>query len=151
MEASAFHLFRMNEIIYPRSPHEVMDGWHYLPRYVDKIRLHLAGKLHPDYTDNLGKGFDGRWLTAAGVTHEQFVAVVKNSITDGQVCDWVRQNVKRSDAEKDAHWKDVLSRPLANDEAACARFKMRKEQSGLSHRDDLRTFVDYIDADEKRI
>jgi hypothetical protein len=141
----------MSDIIYPRSPREIMAGWHYLPRYVDKIRLHLAGRLHADYTDNLGKGFDGFWLKAAGVTHEQFVAVVKNSLTDGEICDWVRQNVKRSDSEKAAHWEDVLSRPLANDPAAVARFKMRKEQAGLAQRDDLRNFVDYIDADEKRI
>jgi hypothetical protein len=141
----------MSDIIFPRSPREVMAGWHYLPRYVDKIRLHLAGQLHADYIDNLGKGFDGVWLKAAGVTHDQFVAVVKNSLTDGQVCDWVRQNVQRSDAEKAAHWNDVLSRPLAHDEAGLARFKMRKEQAGLAHRDDLRTFVDYIDADEKRL
>ena len=141
----------MSEIIYPRSPRETMAGWHYLPRYVDKIRLHLAGKLHSDYTDNFGKGFDGMWLKAAGVTHEQFVAVVSNTVTDGQVCDWVNQNIKKTDAEKDAHWKDVLSRPLANDPAACARFKKRLEESKLSHREDLKTFVDYIDADEKRI
>ena len=141
----------MSEIIYPRSPRETMAGWSYLPRYVDKIRLHLAGKLHSDYTDNLGKAFDGMWLKAADLTHEQFVEVVKNSIIDGEVCDWVRQNVKKSAAEKTAHWENVLSRPLANDEAACARFKLRKEQSGLAHRDDLKTFVDYIDADEKRL
>jgi hypothetical protein len=128
-----------------------MDGWHYLPRYIDKIRLHLAGKLHSDYTDNLGKGFDGFWLRAAGLTHEHFVVVVKNSLTDGQVCDWVHVHVKRTDAEKAAHWQDVLSRPPANDAAAGARLKLRKEQSGLSHRDDIRNFVDYIDADEKRI
>jgi len=141
----------MSDPIYPRSPREIMDGWHYLPRYIDKIRLHLAGKLHPDYQDNLGKGFDGFWLRAANVTHEQFVEVVKQSLTDGQVCDWVRQNVKRTEAEKAAHWRDVLSRPLADDAAACARFKLRKEKSGLAHRDDLRNFVDYIDADEKRL
>ncbi|HEX9047731.1 MAG TPA: DUF5069 domain-containing protein, partial [Verrucomicrobiae bacterium] len=47
----------MSDIIYPRSPRETMDGWHYLPRYIDKIRLHLAGKLHADYTENFGKGF----------------------------------------------------------------------------------------------
>jgi hypothetical protein len=151
VQAAAFHLLGMSEIIYPRSPRETMAGWHYLPRYIDKIRLHLAGKLHPDYTENLGKGFDGFWLKAAGLTHEPFVAVVKNSITDGEVCDWVCHHVKRSDAEKAAHWKDVLSRPLANDEAACARFKMRKEQSGIAHRNDIQNFVDYIDADEKRI
>ena len=58
----------MSNIIYPRSPREVMAGWTYLPRFVDKIRLHLAGKLHPDYQENLGKGFDGSWLKAAGIT-----------------------------------------------------------------------------------
>jgi hypothetical protein len=141
----------MIELIYPRSPRETMDGWHYLPRYIDKIRMSLAGKLHSDYTDNLGKGFDGMWLKAAGLTHDQFVPVVKSSITDGQVYDWVRQNVKKTPVEKEAFWKDVLSRPLANDETACARFKLRKEQAGVAHRDDIQCFVDCIDADEKRI
>ena len=141
----------MNDIIYPRSPRETMDGWHYLPRYVDKIRLHLAGRLHPDYHENLGRAFDGMWLKAAGVTHDEMVEVVRKSITDGEVCDWVRQNVKRTAAEKEAHWQNVLSRPLANDAAAVARLKMRKEQSGIAHRDDIKNFVDYIDADEKRI
>jgi hypothetical protein len=141
----------MNEIIYPRSPRETMDGWSYLPRYVDKIRLHLAGRLHSDYTENLGKGFDGMWLKAAGITHEQFVEVVKKSLTDGEVCDWVHHTVKKSPAEKATHWQDVLSRPLANDESARARLKMRKEQAGIAHRDEIKTFVDMIDADEKRI
>lgn len=56
----------MNIIIYPRSPRETMAGWIHLPRYIDKIRLHLAGKLHLDYQPNFGKGFDGMWLNAAG-------------------------------------------------------------------------------------
>jgi len=138
-------------MIYPRSPREVMAGWHHLPRYIDKIRLHLAGKLHADYAPNLGKGFDGQWLQAAGLAHELFVAVVKNSVTDGQVCDWVGKNVKRTDAEKAAHWQAMLGYPAANDAASLARFKQRKQESGLAHRDDLQTFVDYIDADEKRL
>ena len=141
----------MSDIIYPRSPRETMNGWHYLPRYVDKIRLHLAGKLHADYQENLGKGFDGLWLQTAGITHDQFMSVVKNSITDGQVCDWVRLNVKKTQAEKDAHWQEMLNRPKADDEAAIARLKMRKEQCGSGHRDDVKTFVDVIDLDEKRI
>ena len=144
-------ILRMSKIIYPRSPRETMDGWSYLPRYLDKIRLHLAGQLHSDYIDNLGKGFDGMWLKAAGLTHEQFVAIVKNSITDGEVCDWVRQNVKRTPAEKAAHWQDVLSRPLASDPSAQARLEARKAESNLAHRTDLKCFVDYLDADEKRL
>jgi Domain of unknown function (DUF5069) len=141
----------MSEIIYPRSPRETMDGWSYLPRYIDKIRLHLAGKLHADYQENFGKGFDGFWLKAAGVTHEQMIEVVKNFITDGEVCDWVRQNVKRTAAEKAAHWQNTLSRPLPDNPEAISRLKMRKEQCGGAHRDDVKTFVDVIDLDEKRI
>src|SRR5882757_4647676 len=81
----------MNEIIYPRSPREVMDGWIYLPRFIDKIRLHLAGKLHADYQGNFAhKGFDSKWLAAAGLKPEDFIAVVQGTVTDGQVFDWVR-------------------------------------------------------------
>ena len=141
----------MSEIIYPRSPRETMDGWMYLPRYLDKIRLHLAGRLHADYQENFGKGFDSMWLKAAGVTHEQMIGVVKNSITDGEVCDWVRKNAKKSPAEKAAHAQDILSRPQAGNPEAVARLKMRKEQAGFAHRDDVRNFVDFIDADEMRI
>jgi len=141
----------MNERIFPRSARETMDGWHYLPRYIDKIRLHLAGKLHSDYAANLGKAFDALWLKYAGVTHEQVVDVVRHSITDGEVCDWVRANVKRSAAEKEAHWKDVLSRPKADDAEAVARLQMRKEQCGAGDRHDIKTFVDVIDCDEGRI
>jgi hypothetical protein len=140
----------MSEIIYPRSPRELMCGWVYLPRFVDKIRLHLAGKLHSDYTENFTKGFDGTWLKAAGVTAEQMIEVVKNSITDGQVTDWVAGNVKKSDADKAAFRDFIFKRGTEGGEVS-ARLTMRKEQSGLGDRNDIQTFVDYIDADEKRI
>ena len=126
-----------------------MDGWVYLPRFVDKIRLHLAGKLSPDYQENFTKGFDGAWLKASGISVEKFIEVVRNSITDGEVCDWVRNNVKKSDAEKTAFRNQILNRGTEDDEIK-ARLKMRKEQAGLAHRDDIKTFPDFIDADEKR-
>ena len=141
----------MSDIIYPRSPRETMCGWMHLPRYIDKIRLHLAGKLHKDYQDNLGKGFDGAWLKVVGLSHEEFVAVVKGTLTDGEVCDWVLKNVKRTEAEKRAHAEGMLNYPKAGDEAMQTRLKTRKEQAGMAHRDDITKFVDFIDADEKRI
>jgi hypothetical protein len=140
----------MNEFIYPRSPREVMAGWTYLPRLIDKIRLHLAGKLHPDYQDNFTKGFDAAWLNAAGLTAEEFIEVVRGTIIDGQVADWLMKHVKKSDAEKDAHREHVLNHGRHGAELQ-ARLQMRKEQAGLAHRDDIQTFVDFIDADEKRI
>ena len=140
----------MNNIIYPRSPREVMSGWVYLPRFVDKIRLHLAGKLHPDYQENLTKGFDGAWLKAAGVTAEQMIQVVKTSVTDGEVADWVAINVKKSEADKVAFRDYILKRGTEGGEIS-ERLKTRKQQAGLAHREDIQCFVDFIDADEKRI
>jgi len=141
----------MSETIYPRSSREVMDGWMHLPRYIDKIRLHLSGKLHSDYHANFGKGFDAMWLKAAGITHEHMIEVVKKSFIDGQVCDWVRMHVKKSAGEKRAHAENMLNRPAPDDPAAQERFKQRKQEFGLAQRDDVRTFVDLNDADEKRI
>ena len=141
----------MNDVIYPRSPRETMCGWMHLPRYLDKIRLHLAGKLHQDYQTNFGTGFDGAWLKAAGLNHEQFIAVVQGTTTDGEVADWVLKHVSRTDADKKAHAEGMLNYPKPDDAAMQARLKLRKEQAGLTHRDDLKCFVDFIDADEKRI
>ncbi len=128
-----------------------MCGWMHLPRFIDKIRLHLAGSLHPDYQGNFCKGFDGLWLETAGVDAARFIEVVKASITDGQVCDWVRQNVKKPESVKAAHRQRMLIYPKEDDTEIQARFRMRKEQAGLASRDDIQNFVDFIDADEKRI
>jgi hypothetical protein len=44
----------------------------------------------------------------------------------------------------------MLSYPKKDDPEMQARLKMRKENAGMAHRDDIQTFVDFIDADEKR-
>lgn len=141
---------RMSERIFPRSPRETMCGWMHLPRFIDKIRLHLAGKLHEDYQPNFCKGFDGTWLEMAGVNAQQFIEVVKKTVTDGEVCDWVLNNVKKDNSVKEAHRQRMLNYPRKDDPEMQARLKMRKEQAGLAHRDDIQSFVDFIDADEKR-
>lgn len=127
-----------------------MAGWVYLPRFVDKVRLHLAGKLAKDYQDNFTKGFDGSWCKAAGVTPEQFIEVVKGTVTDGQVADWVSKNVKSTAAQKTEFNNFVLNRGRDADDAR-QRLQMRLKEAGLDHRKDIETFVDFIDADEKRI
>ena len=91
------------------------------------------------------------WLKAAGLAHENFIAVVKNTVTDGEVADWVVKNVKKSDAEKATFRDGILNYGPKSDPQLEARMKMRKEQAGLTHRDDITCFVDFIDADEKRI
>jgi gluconokinase len=138
----------MSKKIFPRSPREEMAGWVYLPRFIDKIRLHLAGQLPADYQENFTKGFDGSWLKAAGLTADKFIEVVKGTVTDGEVYDWVRTNVKKSPAEKAALKTFILNRGR-NDEAS-DRLRQRKEEAGLQNRSEIQTFVDFIDADEGR-
>jgi hypothetical protein len=144
-------LSAMADLIYPRSPKEIMDGWAYLPRFIDKIRMHLAGRLHSDYQPNFAhKGFDAEWLKAAGLKAEDFIAVVQGTITDGEVFDWVRTHVKASAADKARFNQWLLNRGNEADPAIRQRLQQRKVEAGLGHRDDLQTFVDFIDADEKR-
>lgn len=128
----------------------MMSGWIHLPRFIDKIRLHLAGKLHPDYQDNFTEGFDGLWLAAAGLKAEDFINVVKSTITDGQVADWVRENVRKTQAEKEELARLILTRGNDTDERR-ARLKQRKEAYGISDRDDVKSFTDLIEFDEKRL
>jgi len=55
-----------------------------------------------------------------------------------------------NEAEQAAHRDSVLHYPRRRRRDAGAP-EDAKEQSGFAHRDDILSFVDYIDADEKRI
>ena len=139
----------MSNTIYPRSPYEAMDSWVHLPRLVDKIRLHEAGQLPADYQPNyLHKGFDLAWFQTSGVEPGTFVSVVKNSITDGQVSDWVKANVSTPDEAKTALRDKLLS--YGTEGRLLELLNQRKAESGLKDRDDIRCMFDYIDADEGR-
>ncbi len=139
----------MSDTIYPRSPYETMNGWVHLPRLIDKIRLHEAGKLHSDYQPNyLHKGFDLAWFEAAEVDPDSFVNVVRGSLTDGEISDWVGKNVKKSQGEKDA-LRDALLK-YGTEGKLVEVLKTRKAQSGLEDRDDITCMFQYIDADEGR-
>ena len=79
----------------------------------------------------------------------KFIEIVRGSITEGQVADWVRNNVKKGEAEKKTFNDFILNRGRDNEESR-ARLQQRKTDLGLSQRDDVQTFADLIDADEKR-
>ena len=140
-------------IIYPRSPREKMAGWAYLPRFIDKIRLSEVGELHEDCQPNyLQKGFDSKWLETAGLASEEFVQIVNNAPTDGQICDWVRENVEADESTRELFNDAVLN--YGSDEANIElreRLAIRKEEAGMGDRDDIQCFVDFIDADEGRL
>ena len=130
-----------------------MAGWAYLPRFIDKIRLSEARQLHEVYQPNyLHKGFDAKWLETAGLEAEEFVELVNTTPTDGQLCDWVRENVEADDSTKELFNDAVLN--YGSDEANTdlrERLATRKKEAGMGDRDDIQSFVDFIDADEGRL
>ena len=125
-----------------------MCTWVHLPRFVDKIRLHAAGKLPPDYQENFCKGFDGYWLEAGGVNKDEFLELVRKSKNDTEVVQWVNAYVQKSPQEIEAFNQRVLNRGRNDD--ATPRLVQRKKELGLD-RPEIQTFVDLIDADEGRL
>ena len=102
-----------------------------------------------DYQRNyLHKGFDLAWFKASGGEADTLVGIVQNSITDGQVSDWVKANVNASDEAKAALRDNLLS--YGTEGALLELLIKRKAESGLQDRDDIRCMFDYIDADEGR-
>ena len=76
----------------PVSPYETCHGLVYFSRMIDKIRLHAAGKLGPDYVPNLGKGFDLRCCSLLGVEYAALAAAVGAALSDEEAWAWVAKN-----------------------------------------------------------
>ena len=132
-----------------RSPHEKVEGLVYFGRMLDKIRLHARGRLPADYHANLGSGFDGRCCSFLGVKYEDVVARVKLGGEDADIVEWCFANGRRPSPEEIDVWNHYLRKRGWRDDAS-KRLIERKKESGFADRDDIKTFFDYIDADEGR-
>jgi len=136
-----------------RSPHDKVGGLVYFGRMLDKIRLHAAGKLPPEYVANLGEGdwyfFDARCCRFLGVKFPALVKRVRRGGTDLQVLRWCfAQGGKRS-AEQIAIWSTFLAKRGWCDEAS-GGVQEEKAAAGLGRRKDIVTWFDLMDAEEGR-
>ena len=57
-----------------RSPYIKVGRLVYFGRMLDKVRLHAAAKLPPDFVQNLGIAFDGRCCNFLRVPYEELKA-----------------------------------------------------------------------------
>jgi gluconokinase len=132
-----------------RSPHEKTGGIVHFGRMLDKIRLLLAGKLPDEYRPNVGGGFDGFCCRFLWIEHPALVERVKAGGTDDEILAWAFQQGRKPSDEEVLVWDEFMRKRGWNDELS-ERLVSRKAESGLSQRDDIVTFFDYIDADEGR-
>jgi gluconokinase len=133
-----------------RSCHDTVGGIVYFRRMLDKIRLHAQGKLPADYHENLGKGFDGRCCSFLHVNYDGIVARVKQGGTDNEILQWCFAHGRKPTDEEIGIWNDYMQKRGWRDSSS-KRLVERLKESGLSHRTDIQTFFDYIDADEGRV
>jgi hypothetical protein len=133
-----------------RSCYEMVGGIVYFGRMLDKIRLHAAGTLPADYHANLGGGFDSRCVNFLGVNYADIVARLKQGGSDEEILQWCFEQGRKPTAEQIEIWNDFMRKRGWRD-GLSKRLAERKAESGLSDRNDIQTFFDYIDADEARV
>ncbi|MDB4287206.1 DUF5069 domain-containing protein [Akkermansiaceae bacterium] len=133
----------------PRSARDEIGGIIYLPRLCDKIRLMSAGTLHPDFHGNLGLGMDLWTCQFLGVAYEDLKAQVLLGATDEDALAWARENgITRPDYELAWFHSYMSNRGFRDDMSQ--RLAERKKESPATDRDDIQSFMDYIEVDEGR-
>ena len=126
-----------------------LGGLCFLPRTLDKIRIHARGELHPDHHEFLGKGFDGRLCHFLGIRYEDLRERVLAGGTDEEVLAWITARGRPlADADR-LIWNGFAAKRGWRDDAT-PTLERQKAESGLAHRADLMTFFDYYEVDEGR-
>lgn len=134
-----------------RSPADQVGGLCYFGRMIDKIRLHHAGKLPPEYVAAMGGGFDRRCVHLLRISYHAFVdrVLAAEGASDEQLLNWALHEGRHPDEEEIEVWNEFLRKRGWKD-AASERLADRKAESGFQDRADIETFFQYIDADEGR-
>ena len=133
----------------PVSAFRQLGGLYFLPRTLDKIRLHARGELHPEHHAFLGRGFDGRLCHFLGLGYEALRERVLAGGSDDEILAWIQAHGRRLEPADLVIWNGFAAKRGWRDEAT-PTLEADKARSGLSHRTDLLTFFDYYEVDEGR-
>lgn len=136
-----------------RTPYATVGRLVYFGRMLDKIRLHAAGKLPPEYVANFGDAkpgmFDTRCCEFLRVRHAELTARTLAGGTDEEVLAWAEQKGGRRTDEECYVWNHFMQKRGWRDEAR-PRLLQRIQESGLQGKP-IETFFDYLDFDEGRV
>lgn len=142
----------MPHVLGLRSPYAKVGRLVFFGRMLDKIRLHAAGKLPPDYVANLGDQqpgmFDARCCSFLRVSHADLTARTLAGGTDADILAWAEAKGGRRTDEECCVWSHFMMKRGWRDEAR-ARLQQRIAESALESKP-IQTMFDYIDFDEGR-
>ena len=124
-------------------------GLLHLPRFLGKIRKHLAGELPKSYQRNFTKGFDGFLCLHLGVEAADVIAAVKESGDDEAALTERLRGMFPADVQA-AKWNRKLAQTGMRGMGKEA-LEDSKKRMGISDREDLLCFADMIEFDEDRL
>ena len=133
----------------PRSGYDETAGMMYFARMLDKIRLHDASQLHPDYHANLGLWADSLCTGFLRVSYTDLRERVLEGATDEEALAWCFRKGRALDKIDLFIWNQFASKLGWNDRAS-ANLEREKAASGLAERADIATMFDFFEADEGR-
>jgi hypothetical protein len=129
----------------PYQPHAC--GLLHLPRFLAKIRKHLANELPKSYQRNFTKGFDGFLCLHLGIDPKDVVEIVR-SANEEEVEERLRKLLPE-DLRVNVWNRKVVQMGMS--EMGREKLQEVKTQMGVGDRDDLVSFADMIDFDEEKI
>src|SRR5215831_3736055 len=125
----------------PVSDRVETKGLVYFARMLDKIRLHAAGKLPPDYffgVDDDPTMFDARCTRFLGVNYDELASRTLQGGSDEEILEWCFQRGRRPSEEEIKIWNAFLLKRGWRDEGS-ADLQAAKERNGWGNRDDIQT------------
>ena len=133
-----------------RSPYDQIGGLVHFGRMLDKIRLHRAGNLPPDWIDAKGKetGFDGRCCRFLKIDYAALEAETLKGGSDEALLDWAFSRGRKPSDEEIEHWNAFLMKMGWRDKYR-ERLDFRLQEVGLPLGSVI-TMFDFIDLDEGR-
>lgn len=133
----------------PISAYNKLGGFYFLPRTLDKIRLHARGELHSDHHEFLGKAYDGRLCHFLGISYEALKVRTLAGGADEEILKWILEHGRKLTEVDALIWNGFASKRGWRDDAT-AGLEKTKAAEGLAHRTDLVTYFDYYEVDEGR-
>ncbi|HEY1583577.1 MAG TPA: DUF5069 domain-containing protein [Chthoniobacterales bacterium] len=133
----------------PKSTQDETQGLRYFARMLDKIRLHAAGKLDPEYHENLGRGADRRLIKFLQVEYDKLRNHVLTGGSDAEILEWCYKTGRRLYKNDVEIWNGFISKLGWNDFAS-GHLEKSKAAAGLADRDDIQTLGQLFDVEEGR-
>jgi gluconokinase len=135
-----------------RSPYAKVGRLVYFGRMLDKIRLHAAERLPPEYVVNLGEVkatiFDARCCRFLRVRYDELKALVLRGASDEEALAWAESTGGAHTDEECEIWNAFLSKRGWRD-AGRSILEQRIHESKLEGKP-IETMFDFLDFDEGR-